>query len=761
MERLKMPTNVESPPCKKSNVEVMTPHRLTVAILIRDYCLFRDSDRFSCEDDGVLKARYRRDFCVLILKLLQSPDLSLEELRNILVSTKYEVHQSVIEAFDETLASLYTNGTGTMLDIIDSFNRIMTFNENIAAGIEPNCFVSKSSIVGYYLRRLIVNFDKLTFSEVTSVYLTFKRYYEDWQKSLTTRDQIAIEVNKVICPDDWSANRNQWSRRQAELFIATQAALLTNNEEKALPPQELHNRISNLLQSNRSLAEAHFLSYLNYLRVKEFCGAIDSLYHCFDRSTLTDTKISSEDKSKVYRFAALNLAILHHHFGHKEEALASLREAIKSSQVANDNVCLQHALCWLYRLTPVNKEKLLEHSVAKSFELNLSYTASLGIQTFVQYACLISGHPHQIFETLTKGDLINCQHILRDLISNSYAVKSALWQFYGKTEMSSLWSQLLFYLNIDNGRSNDGKAVYGEGFCLAICNVANHLLMQGNYNLVNTVLNFAKDRFPNEPNSHIWMLCENLFIFVRALHHENWSEAEAAAQKILVVDKWEGYLRLAELYYYKQDYTEAHRFVDILINRFHSDNKYKLKIFYYVRAKILLAEIQFSSCYPDKVSPEIMTLLSNCLLDTDKHNLDYHSALIHLHIANIQLSLGMTSQALKILDRCLVQILAHGGNFDRARAVLLYVKCLVAHSAQLEATERREIILNAAQMLEKVKEDFRAVEAYSRVKDVLYLQAQLYNSVDLRSERNRCALEFRQLDEERTTKNYYTLVRFL
>lgn len=120
-------------------------------------------DRFSCEDDGVLKAKYRRDFCVLILKLLQSPDLSLEELRNVLVSTKYEVHQSVIEAFDDTLANLYSNGTGTMLDIIDSFNRIMTFNENIAAGVEPNCFVSKSSIVGNSSTFPLLHFFNLKF----------------------------------------------------------------------------------------------------------------------------------------------------------------------------------------------------------------------------------------------------------------------------------------------------------------------------------------------------------------------------------------------------------------------------------------------------------------------------------------------------------------------------------------------------------------------------------------------------------------------
>lgn len=48
----------------------------------------------------------------------------------------------------------------------------------------------------------------------------------------------------------------QWSRRQAELFLATQAALLHNDQEKALAPQELQNRISSILKSNPDLAEA-------------------------------------------------------------------------------------------------------------------------------------------------------------------------------------------------------------------------------------------------------------------------------------------------------------------------------------------------------------------------------------------------------------------------------------------------------------------------------------------------------------------------
>lgn len=70
----------------------------------------------------------------------------------------------------------------------------------------------------------------------------------------------------------------------------------------------------------------------------------------------------------------------------------------------------------------------------------------------------------------------------------------------------------------------------------------------------------------------------------------------------------------------------------------------------------------------------------------------------------------------------MVEILANGGTYDKARATLLYVKCLIADSSKLDAESRGQVILNAATSLEKVKSGFERVEAFSRVKDVLYLQ---------------------------------------
>ena len=47
-----------------------------------------------------------------------------------------------------------------------------------------------------------------------------------------------------------------WSRRQAELFIARQSALLQNNENAALSPPELQDQIRKVLLANPEHAEA-------------------------------------------------------------------------------------------------------------------------------------------------------------------------------------------------------------------------------------------------------------------------------------------------------------------------------------------------------------------------------------------------------------------------------------------------------------------------------------------------------------------------
>lgn len=113
--------------------------------------------------------------------------------------------------------------------------------------------------------------------------------------------------------------------------------------------------------------------------------------------------------------------------------------------------------------------------------------------------------------------------------------------------------------------------------------------------------------------------------------------------------------------------------------------------------------------------------------------------------------MGMPTLALNLVEDVIVQILAHSGYYDQGRAFVLYAKCLVA-TAPVCGKPRKEVILRAIKALSKAKDYFTKVEAYGRLRATACLESLLCHEIDLKNERNQCAFEFRQLDEQFLTK---------
>lgn len=316
--------------------------------------------------------------------------------------------------------------------------------------------------------------------------------------------------------------------------------------------------------------------------------------------------------------------------------------------------------------------------------------------------------------------------------------------FYGKIHMSSLWSQLLLNLNTENLPIT--KTFMGEGYCQALCNIANNLMLEGEYEYANSILNFAKMKFPNEPNAHHWMLCECYMEYTLNLHMKNFAEAEIAVQKMAVLDQYESTLCMANIQIQKENFDVAKQSLQTMLTN--NESQIDIRIDHDIRAKILYTQLQVASSFPSSTPNGILNLLNAALSYTGDYHLHYLNTIIHLQIAHIQLLMHMPQHALKSLNICLPQILANGYAYDRGSALLLYAKCLVATSKQLSPENRSVIIRDSTKMLEKVKRNFQQVKAFHKVKDVLYLQAILYNEIDSNDERNRCAKEYRMLNEE-------------
>ncbi|PIO38751.1 hypothetical protein AB205_0167090 [Aquarana catesbeiana] len=116
-------------------------------------------------------------------------------------------------------------------------------------------------------------------------------------------------------------------------------------------------------------------------------------------------------------------------------------------------------------------------------------------------------------------------------------------------------------------------------------------------------------------------------------------------------------------------------------------------------------------------------------------------------------------QALNILHMAIEPILAHGAVLDKGRAMFLVAKCQVASAASYSPQKKTEALESAILNLNEAKTYFGMVDCKEQIRDILYLQARLYNSLGRVQERNKCSMLFRQIHQELPSHGVSLLLR--
>jgi len=137
---------------------------------------------------------------------------------------------------------------------------------------------------------------------------------------------------------------------QVEGFLKEQAGLLEKGLAR-MPKEDLDADLSHLEKLAPEMVRAHYLRYLNHLQQSDYPATMDDLHRYFDYSAGMSTGGPSCDSS-VGRFQAglLSLGSMHAHFGHVDQAMQALNEAVRIAQQYNDDACLAHALAALIHM---------------------------------------------------------------------------------------------------------------------------------------------------------------------------------------------------------------------------------------------------------------------------------------------------------------------------------------------------------------------------------------------------------------------------
>ncbi|TRY65613.1 hypothetical protein DNTS_015216 [Danionella cerebrum] len=712
----------------------------------------------------------RRRLNKLILPLQQGPDLPLDQFLK-------TIEGCCLGMVSAVKLRLFLMADRELQDMEDFF----TILPSAFSDSEP----FKTSVAGLFMRQMLLAYNKLSFSQVYKLYKSLQQYchqrdlpegssqpaedmeltnIEDSSADCIDQEELRFEFlhtsfffspfleNKrlklflILSRSD--ENRGPLSQKQAEYFLARQAYLLKNDENKAMSPAKLQDELNNILKFNPDFAEAHYLSYLNSLRVQDIYISTHSLLHYFDRLILSSGEGKSngdEGYGRSLRYAVLNIASLHCRFGHYQQADLALQEAIRIAQEANDHVCLQHCLSWLYTLEQMRGSDtvvLTEDSVKIAAHFCLPYLASLGIQSLVQQGAQQGIAANKLLDALRGTDILHWKQSLSELIEISLAQTTSIWRMYGKSTMARQQAQLLLNMNSLEPVNFSVQQNNTEAFAVVLCHLAELHAEQGLYAVVTDIMKHLKLQFPpHTQHAKLWMLCDLKIQFEKAMNDGKYHLAEPHVVAISALNSTEGLYRKAQLLKALNQTTEASKILQQLQQQCDKNRNTQMSI----RVMLASAELHWDS---GSGFATALPLLLKALALSRQNNLQSLTSETLLHLAFTQLMLGIPEQALVLVQDVLESVLAHGSLMDKGRALLLTARCQMAVTRDSPEHRLPADVELAVHTLDEAAVYFSRLDCKDRMRDIYYLQARLHHTLGNISQRNQCAMVFRQLDQE-------------
>ena len=405
---------------KLGNDDRVSPFKVAVLVFVREYCTARlaqlgMSPHSHYNSLPPFTPQQCKDFCLLSLELIQCYDVTWEDFDIILEPGRYDLHPKIITEFVQSLHQIVKDGASGLLDLGESLEKLL---------MEPakgKPMIRRDSVLGIFIRKMVLQLDRCSFEQTVQLSNSLATYLDK-----TKQSDDPLELVQV-------------SRKQAELLVSQQLAMLQRNESLAHSPVTLQKIIDRILHENKDFAEANFLAHLNEIRCQDFGQAQKRLHQSYDQGAISiegliHSKIEDNlSTNKTFRNASLNMAFLHASFGHCDLAVSALRETVAQNGDVADPICLREALAWFCHLeeNPEMRLKMMERLVTKCSESNLHYLASLGLAMWTQDCALTGVNPSRIFEYLHTSDVANCQHSLTDMTLTCLALRASIWSFYG------------------------------------------------------------------------------------------------------------------------------------------------------------------------------------------------------------------------------------------------------------------------------------------------------------------------------------------
>lgn len=701
----------------------LSPHKISLALMSTIF-LSKRSD---------LSQREIGRFCIILMKLIHGLELSYTHLRNYL--HKSGVRKDLVQIFEEEIANLVSGDVGSLIDLITMAKNLIHSSSqkeqssgNQSSSSIHTTEVTKTSILGFFLRKIHVFFDKLDFAKIVSLYESLQMYYKEAHKQEIGDSSLLDPRFKFMNPKK-------------------QINLIEINEKQALSPPEL---LKLLWQNSQTVGRpnptalrnqkaTYFLQYLNFLRINEYSAAQDFLYAYFDGQIDQATRC----------WAALNQALYRLHFGYYKLALENVKECISSAQEADDEKCLEFAFLLIakiilndksHRYTDQDILRFLYHLLTKATKLDLHHLSAIAHLQFENLVGLGTDSKvwEKYFDNSTSPDVLAVKHSMPEVLMMSYISKSAQYASIGANHLMILRSQALLHLHLVEHIGEGLVYRVNENTCIAIRNIALYIWRDcGYFTLAKDMITVLAANLFSSYQSRITGIWEQALAEIQFEHHflrDEWSKAENFVNQIRLYDTTEASLRMVELHLKQKRRNQAFLILSDLEDKKTSQDRSEeegtnidnlpLPLYTQVRIKILKGH----------VLNDFETLFEALEIARQNHFVLLEVKCI-LEIARLEYKFGQKSRSLSLLKSVFLSVLSYGTRRD------------VAFAHYLEALNQRSL----GQLEKALSANQIAIDIYRRIEDKEYsrkaysLHAQLFNEMKNYEKRNFYALQVRKL----------------
>ncbi|KAL1915514.1 uncharacterized protein VTP21DRAFT_6638 [Calcarisporiella thermophila] len=623
---------------------------------------------------------------------------------------------------------------------------------------EGHLLLHRRSVFGVFVRRAWLEFQKMPMEKIASLFSAFIAYRsamfasEEANESKAISDASLLEEEKEggvlqeIMERYHMPSENIIARSDAEHFLDYQVSLLEKSSG-IIPPRELQQKLNEIQHQIPTLFKVYYVSCLNCLRSGEVESAFENLHKFFDYCHVNQ-------KKTLYQYALLNLAILHSRFNHKQQALWAVREAVSIARENQDQECLSYALSWLHRLNKsrvhdestieTSEQQMLESLVGQTKELNLLYLQSLSELTKAKQALQTGASPSEIFESLLRSTSINTRYSLEGIIGTSQLLAASVWDLYGSSVLSTLYTQLQLAYHPNE--------TVPEDIAIGHCKLAYQQAMFGNYDQALSILHNASKEVAVKGFQVLpWVQCMGQILHQRALYTEELSNARAVSSTLAAACQDDELLRMdvafrKALYLAKKgQLNESLDMIWALVKECfrHNSTTSLMSVTYLLK----LAEIHMESDVPISALP----LILGGLTLSERFHIHASFWLANARLAELLLQFNLPRQALETIEGIMPRVLAHGSLHLQSTVHFVHAKCILACIAEESQSEHAATRFSSVlPPLEYALAGFRRLNALEEMLSVLYYQARVFDHLGFSTERNQAAKQYRLLVEQRS-----------